>query len=243
MNNRLVLVLCKNISDHIELFINKLEKNNIPHRIICDTCSLDIDKNLISHGFINLTRADHIKKPSAWDKAFYLIHKEQLLLNYKYFFFIEDDVYSKDYDTLINFIKECNNYDHDLITKSVRPQSHFPAWKRWQESYVAELLIPKQSFNPICRLSDNLIEKIFQYRDTINKFNFHEVIFASLCVQYNLTYLEYINDPKLKQYIGSMAFEPIFTFDNIPNNLINHPVKLDINARKVKLSVDNADTV
>jgi hypothetical protein len=243
MSNTLIVVLCKNRSNHIELLVDKLKQNNFSHTVVCDDCSIDIDQHLISNGFINLTRADHIKKPSAWDKAFYQIYQQQLLSSYDHFFFIEDDVYSTNYDSLIDFIKECNKYDSDLITKSVRKQSHFPLWKRWKEQYISELLTPRQSFNPICRLSKGLIEKIFQYRDAINKFNFHEIIFASLCVQYNLTYIEYINEVKLKTYFGSMAFEPIFTFETIPNNLINHPVKLDVNARKLKFPIDNADIV
>ena len=40
-----------------------------------------------------------------------------------------------------------------------------------------------------------------------------------------------------------MAFEPIFTFETIPNDLINHPVKLDVNARKLKFPIDNTDIV
>jgi hypothetical protein len=243
MSNTLVLVLCKNISNHIELLINKLEQNNFSYTVVCDDCSVDIDQHLISNGFINLTRADHIKKPSAWDKAFYQIHQQQLLSSYDYFFFIEDDVYSTNYDSLIDFIKECNKYDSDLITKSVRTQNHFPTWKRWKEQYISELLTPRQSFNPICRLSKDLIEKIFEYRDTINKFNFHEIIFASLCVQHSLKYIEYINHIELKAHFGSIAFEPIFTFDTIPNHLINHPVKLDVNVRKLKFPIDNADIV
>lgn len=243
MNDTLIILLCKDRLNHIELFVDQLQKNNFSHVVICDNCSIDLDNNLILHGFINLTRSDHIKKPSAWDKAFYHIYDQKLLDKYKYFFFIEDDVYSQNYETLISFIKECAKYDSDLITKSVRPQSHFPSWRRWKESYVGELLSPRQSFNPICRLSSNLIDKIFQYKDTMSKFNFHEIIFASLCVQHNLTYTEYINDINLKKYIGSIAFEPIFTFNTISNDLINHPVKVDINARKFKFPVDNADTV
>jgi hypothetical protein len=243
MMNTLIVILCQNRSHYIESFIDKLQENNFSHMVICDSCSIDLDKDLVDNGFINLTRADHIKKPSAWDKAFYQIYHQQLLSSYEYFFFIEDDVYSTNYNALINFIKECNNHNSDLITKSIRTQNHFPSWRRWQEQYISELLTPRQSFNPICRLSKNLVEKILQYRDTINKFNFHEIIFASLCIQYNLTYLEYIKDIKLKKYIGSMAFEPIFTFDSIPNDLINHPVKLDVNARKLKFPIDNADTL
>lgn len=225
MKSPFVCLLCYNISDNLELFLSKLTDNSIASIIICDSCTVDKDFELKDKGFINLTNGAHIKKPSAWDKAFYHIIENNLTSQYDYFFFIEDDVYSKDYTSLISFIKTCDTIDSDFISKKIRPQTHYPSWPKWKDAYVTNLKNPRQSFNPLCRLSKNLIHYIVEYKNTNQTFNFHEIIFASLCVENNLTYTSYIENTDLKQYIGQMVFKPIFTHDTIKNDLIHHPVK------------------
>ena len=221
----IVLLLCKNITENIKLLSSQLDKNNIPYTIICDDCSIHTDNMLIAQGFTDLTRSPYIKKPSAWDKSFYEIHNNKLTSLYDYFLFIEDDIYSKDCESIINFINDISKYSEDLITKCVRPKSHHPTWKHWNEEYINSLKYPSQSFNPLCRLSKKLVKKIIQYRDNNQKFNFHEVLIASLCLEYDLTYINYIEDEALKKYIGNINYTPILLTKDIKDALIHHPVK------------------
>jgi hypothetical protein len=225
-NNYIVFVLCKDFSNKSNEYIKTLLQKNIPHRIICDLCSIDNDQKLLSTGFFNLTRSLYIKKPSAWDKSFYTIIEDGLLKKYDYFYFIEDDVYSKNYSSLVSFILDAeSNHTVDLITKKIKPQSDHPKWRYWKEDYIKNLSNPHQSFNPLCRLSNRLINKILDYKNTHNKFNFHEILFASLCLENNLSYVNYIDDPILKKYIGKFSYAPILTMENINDDLIYHPVK------------------
>lgn len=225
MNNVYVFLLCYNLSDHTKLLQSKLDLADIKSCVICDSHTIDQDKYLKATGFINLTHGLHIKKPSAWDKAFYAIHANNLTDRYDYFFFIEDDVYSKEYDTLIAFIQECESIDSDFISKEIRPRSHHPAWRNWADPYISNLKQPRQSFNPLCRLSKNLVNHIMDYKNQYGTFNFHEIIFASLCVEHGLSYTEYMHNNRLNQYIESITFNPILTFDNLHNHKIYHPVK------------------
>jgi hypothetical protein len=232
MNGNLILLLCKQRNQNIIAFENILIEQKIQFRTICDLCTLDQDNFLLNTGFSNLTRSEYIKKPSAWDKAFYAIYNNELLDMYNYFFFIEDDVYSKNYKSIINFFNDSIQYKEDLITKCVRPKSHHPTWRRWEEEYVNDFKYPSQSFNPLCRLSKTLVEKIIQYRTYNNKFNFHEILIASLCLEYNLSYINYIEDEILKQHIGNFTYAPIYTTEDIIDDLIHHPVKESKDSRE-----------
>jgi hypothetical protein len=235
----IALLLCKNITENIKLLSSQLDKNNIPYTIICDDCSIHTDDILINQGFTDLTRSPYIKKPSAWDKSFYEIYNNKLTSIYNYFLFIEDDIYSKDYESIVGFINEISKYNEDLITKCVRPKSHHPTWKHWNEEYINDLKYPSQSFNPLCRLSKVLVEKIIKYKDDNKKFNFHEILIASLCIEYNLTYINYIEDEVLKKYIGDINYTPILLTKNINDRRIHHPVKDSKSDReKVVVSLD-----
>ena len=230
--NTIALLLCKNITKNIKSLSSQLDKNNIPYTIICDDCSIHTDDMLIAQGFTDLTRSPYIKKPSAWDKAFYTIYNNKLCDIYDYFFFIEDDVYSKNYKSIINFINDASQYTEDLITKCVRPKSHHPTWRYWKETYVDGLKYPSQSFNPLCRLSKKLAKIIIEYKDNNKKFDFHEILIASLCLEYNLTYINYIEHNIFKKYVGNIKYVPITTIEDINDDLIHHPVKESKNSRE-----------
>lgn len=211
-----------------------LKKNNIDGTIIADKETYESDEKIKSDGFYNLTRSPYIKKPSAWDKALYYISKNKLLDSYSHFFFIEDDVYSLEYRFIISFIVEAKNYNVDFITKQMRSNNHYSGWRYWKEDYVKLLKSPHQSFNPICCLSSKLVRFVLDYKDEYGSFNFHEILFASLCKEYNLTYIEYINTPNLSKYIGKVVYKPISIKEDILDEKIYHPVKKNKNARKIK---------
>lgn len=237
MNNVYILILSKDLFGNYDnnLLSILLNQNNINNIIISDEDSLDLDGPIKKQGFYNLTRSPYIKKPSSWDKAFYYIYQNSLIKQYDYYWFIEDDVYSKNYDSLINFIITSNQeYDHDLITKCIRPKSHHPTWKHWKEEYINQFKFPSQSFNPICRLSSRLISKVFQYQKDNFRFDFHEILFASLCKSHDLSYIEYVNSDKLNKYIGQITYKPVLLKENINDDKIYHPVKKDLDARKFK---------
>jgi hypothetical protein len=225
-HNYIVFILCKDFSNRSDEYVKILSQKNIPYQIVCDLCSIDNDQKLLSTGFFNLTRSPYIKKPSAWDKSFYTIVQDDLLKNYDYFYFIEDDVYSKNYETIISFIMDAQStFAVDFITKKIRPKSHHPQWKYWKEDYINEFTNPSQSFNPFCRLSNRLINKILDYKNTHNQFNFHEILFASLCLENDLSYINYIENNILNKYIGSFRYYPIMVESDISDPLIYHPVK------------------
>lgn len=225
MTDYLVLILSKDKSKKTNTLCEKLENENISYKNICDSCTIDSDEIIKNLGFTGLTRSPYIKRPSAWDKAFHFVQNNNLTASYKYFFFIEDDVYSKNYTSLLKFIIDANIFTVDLITKQIRPKSHHPKWKHWQENYVNELKAPHQSFNPLCRLSSKLITKIIEYKNYHGTFEFHEILIASLCLENNFSYINYVESSILKKYIGQFRYNPILTVEDLLDDLIYHPVK------------------
>lgn len=237
MNQYLIIILCKHRCNKVIHLENSFVNNTVNFITISDSLTSDIDQTLLNLGFYNLTRSPYIKKPSAWDKAFYTINYHKLYEQYDYFFFVEDDVYSKDYEYLNKFIHDCNNhFDEHFITKQIRPQSHHPNWKYWKEDYISSLKYPSQSFNPLCRLSSQLVKIILHYQKQRKKFEFHEILIPSLCLENNLSYINYIENNTLKKYIGKFRYNPIMLVEEITDNLIYHPVKDSKDAREKGLS-------
>lgn len=233
MNKYLVLLLSKNKSQKIDELQDTLINHNIPTINICDKFMYLDHKKLIEEGFYNLTRAHYINNPSAWDKSFYFISENNLINTYDYFIFIEDDVYSKNHITFINLLQKIEaNFTTDLITQSIRPKSNDNPWNRWSESYVRKFENPRHSLNVLCRLSSRLIKTILDYKDINFSFNFHEILFASLCLENNFTYTNYVDEKEINQYIGTIRPDPLIVPENIKDDLIYHPVKFPYNFRE-----------
>lgn len=241
MMKTLVLILCNNYSQNIIEFETVLFENNIDYIVVCDSCTLDQDQNLLENGFYNLTRSPYIKKPSAWDKSFDIISKKFLGDKYEHFFFIEDDVYSKKYCYITQFILESMKLNSDLITHNIKSINHSPNWQHWKEDYIEMLKTPHQSFNPICRLSVKLVNKILEYQNIYKKFDFHEILIASLCLENNLTYTNYLEHEILKTFIGHIRYNPVLIEKNILDDKIYHPVKKTIDEREqLKFFLDSS---
>jgi len=182
------------------------------------------DDLLKTEGFFGLTKM--VKQPSAWDKAFYFLHNNLFLLDsFDYFFFVEDDVYSKNAQALYNFCNSCEQYDQDLISREIYFKKENPYWHWWSRDKSYEQFNNHiRSFNPLCRLSKNLIKDILVYREKHKKFIFHEILFPCLCVDLEMKYLD-MDKIKEKEFIGKFVWRPIIDVNFIQDEKIYHPVK------------------
>lgn len=182
------------------------------------------DTILKTKGFIGLTKT--IKQPSAWDKAFYFLYNNPSLVDlFDYFFFIEDDVFSKNNEMLYNFCVSLQKYDHDLISKNIESKQQSLNWHWWKiDKNYKEFTNHIKCFNPFCRLSKRLIKNILEYRQTHNRFMFHEILFSSLVADLNMRYLDIANIEE-KKYIGNFIWRPIIDISLIKDEKIYHPVK------------------
>lgn len=218
----LALILTREHNKYTEKLNNELDIDSV---VIAD--SDYSDEEMMSIGFHDMTRM--VKRPSAWDKAFYHLAIYDIVFQYDYFYFIEDDVYSKDIDTfnkLILFLD--SKIDSDLITHEILSKDESKDWMWW--GYAIKFLNENfinhhKSFNPICRLSNKLIEQIFYFRVDKNRFFFHEILFPSLCVDKGLNMDNIFEIPEIENFISSIKYRPLIQEDTITDNKIYHPVK------------------
>lgn len=223
----LALILSKNDNSYVNYLKNNL---NINTKIIFDY-HYD-DKNILNFGFYNLTAT--IKKPSAWDKSFFLISESNLIHQYDYFYFIEDDVFSRDIkqiNSLISFLD--NNIDESFISHYIKSKTDSANWHWWKKNNLQSLGVNfwdnkcklYKSFNPFCRLSSNLVQLVLNFRAEYNKFYFHEILFPTLSIQNNMKMFDLSTNYVSKNYFDIFRYRPIIDKYNICNDKIYHPVK------------------
>ena len=161
---------------------------------------------------IELTK-DNLKT-TAWDAAFFGIDKT------KYTWFIEDDVCFTE-GAFKKLVDNTANNAYDLIALNIKNKKNSSDWPWWKiQQKQDSLQYNWKSFNPLCRLSPSLIEKVLNYREFNTTFTFHEILFASLAeTRFDMTQIEELSF----KYFQWRTFIP----NNIKNidDYIFHPVK------------------
>jgi hypothetical protein len=114
--------------------------------------------------------------------------------DYDYIYLIEDDVFFPNTHQFDKFLEYTNQFDHDFMATTICTQKQCPKWNWW--SLPSSFQNKLRSFNPICRLSKNLIMKCKEFALQHHKFEFYEIMFGSLCLQNNLSYheLSFLNE-------------------------------------------------
>ena len=219
-----VLILCKKVSEYSGRLSSYLQERGISAVLICDYHQgyEAEDKEMLAAGYVHLTLGPHIKKPSAWDKAFYYI-KDKLSF-YDYVYFIEDDVYCSKLETFHQLITHDEKTACDLLTHHMCFKERSLSWPHW---HVADSLGIKNkiySFNPLCRLSARLIKKVLEERDLRSRFIFQEILFAPLAVDNNYEVKQYCSKDTSSMF-GRFGAVLKFTEDEINSGRIIHPIK------------------
>lgn len=155
-------------------------------------------KLLKDSGFTNLHSRVNI---TSWDKAVYHISKKNLFKKYEYVWIIEDDCYLNK-NHFNEFIQNYNDNTEDLIIfgwyKTVKEK-----WDLWvlnkisKDKTIFQHKNLRASINQICRLSPRFVDEILKIREKYNKFICHELLFASVVEEKNLTILKESN-PNIK---------------------------------------------
>ena len=218
-----LLILTRDSNPYIESIYNF--NSSIEVKIISDS-SID-DKILLDSGFTGLTMM--VKKPSAWDKAFYLIDQNQLYNEYDFFYIMEDDVYCSNITKIFDIINILTQNKIDFISRQILTKSNSLSWYWWNKPEIQNEIPfeePVKSFNPFCRLSSILIKQILDFRIINNKFFFHEILFASIAQKNNLSILT-IENSIVNDYFGKFIYRPILEKSSITDDKIYHPVKPD----------------
>lgn len=216
------LILTREHNDYTKKLYEELDIDSV---VISDSDYQDSD--MMSLGFYDMTRM--VKRPSAWDKAFYYLAVYDIVHKYDYFYFIEDDVYCKDlnrFNELISFLD--TKFGSDLITYEILSKEKSEDWMWWgyAKRFLADYFTNhNKSFNPLCRLSSKLIEEILYFRVDKNQFFFHEVLFPTLCADRGLIFDDFRDLPEIEKFIGTIQYRPLMDSETITDDRIHHPVK------------------
>jgi hypothetical protein len=218
-------ILCRKRISRIEKLKEDLSKD-IDTFLICDN---EISTNTMAlNKFVGLNQIGFLKnRPSAWDKTFFYIQLNDIINKYNHFYFIEDDVYSKNNNTYRKLIKYWNTFGEEFISKRIKNKDSNLDWCWWEKDsyYKNSFNNPYSSFNPICRLSCKLINLILEFRKKNNRFLFLEILFISVAIKNNMSYMDYDLDEKSQKYIGDIHYRPEIKIKDICDNRLYHPVK------------------
>lgn len=149
------------------------------------------------------------KHPTSWEKAFYHIYKNKL--TYDYYYFIEEDVYCNNLDTFIDAFKSLENIPSDLVATKIESFTK-SRWVHFKQGHIKKLYkgpphhILYRSFNPFCRISQNLMNKLFEFYEQYNCFYYNEMMFSTICFNNSLSAIDFKKHPLLSPYFGTFIF-------------------------------------
>lgn len=230
-NEFLVLVLCKKKTFYSSMLVKFFKKHNIACKMVLDypienrienNIICYEDKDLLSRGYRGLSPLSHrhrIKIPGAWEKAFFYLDKQ---LEYDYYYFIEDDVFSNDLQVFIKLFEKLKRYNTDLISTYMNSRLNNNSWMWWKEGFFFPPEKQYSSFNCICRLSKELVSNILLFQKNNNRFMFQEILYASVCINNDLSCM----DLSKEDYF--LDFFEDYSCDNkgrVDHNKITHAFK------------------
>ena len=180
---------------------------------------IQVDKNTCKNkGFINTTRLS--KESIAWDKALYYFSNIQT--NYDHVWFIEDDVYFYNENTILNID---NKYPiSDILTNKYEEydpkKKDYWHWKNIMHNIKFD---PPYYKTMVCavRMSNKLLQYIGDYAKTHNTLFFLEAMYPTLAIRNNLisdtpdelSSIVYRNDWKKEDVNKTNLFHPIKDYD------------------------------
>ena len=166
------------------------------------------------NGFVNMNFCIN-KKISGWDKA--IFYFSNINTSYTNVWFIEDDVFFYDENTLLNIDKKYN--DINLLTAPYKENStgHKDDW-HWKKINIKSK--PPYYYSMVCatRISRILLSKIKDYAIKYKTLFFLETLFPTLCKSNNLQY-------DIPDELHTIVYRKIYTIEDINKNNLYHPIK------------------
>jgi hypothetical protein len=204
VNYEIYLIIDDNTFDHSKKYKNDYKNINLIQ--ITDTyCKVS--------GFINTNKIGVKKIISGWDKA--LLYFSVINKNHNFVWFIEDDVFFKNEETIMNLDKKYQNYD--ILSNCDFTEGIYNIWL-WK---FIKINLPKPYYNGMMcatRLSKKLLECINKYAKKNKQLFFLEALFPTITKHNNLTYY---HPDELK----SVLYRHDWLDSEIDKINIYHPVK------------------
>jgi len=180
-----------------------------------------VNEECEKNGFVNVSYVRD-KKVSGWEKALYYFS----MMNTKYtnIWFLEDDVFFYNEQTLVNIDSKYGNSDllSNVYDENLNGDKY--DWYHWHKIYTT-IKIPPPYYKTMCcavRVSQTFLYKIKDYAINHGTLFYLEALFPTLCKQNNLLY----HTPDELKYITWADNYTVVDKDNV-----YHPIK-DMNTHK-----------
>lgn len=173
-------------------------------------------------------------KVIGWDKAllfFYELRKhiKNIEDNYKFVWFLENDVWFYDETTLLNID---NNYsESDLLTNNYGEKGDSDSWP-WNKTQLHDDYVYYKSMVCGCRFSQNMLNCINDYVLEYKTLIFIEIMFATIAKKNNLIY-----DCPLE--LRKLSYNDLFKYEDYNKTHLFHPVKDMSNHNIIRRYINN----
>ena len=175
----------------------------------------------VKQGFVNMNFTIK-KKVTGWEKAMYYF--SIVNTSYKDIWFVEDDVFFYNEQTLLNI--DTNYKDGDLLSNTYKENATGEK-DSWNWKYI-QIEIPPPYFSAmVCavRISNLLLKKIKEYANTYNTLFFLEALFPTLCKTNQLIY----HTPK---ELRTILYRKNYSWNDCTISNLYHPLK-DIHRHRI----------
>lgn len=172
-------------------------------------------------GFHGIMGSSHFPPLTAWSRALWvaggLCAERQSAV-----WFIEEDV-ATDYGSLRALKNHTSSGYPDLATLDVRSRQQTPNWPWWKKG--EGLFAPEnqfRSFNPLCRMSPDMLKAVLRWRRNRGHLAFHELLFPTLAKLGGLSVMDWREEREVAGLFRDFRWRPAVTRCG-PG--IRHPVK------------------
>lgn len=229
-SKKYICLICREPSIMWLDFLKTFKEYNI--YIVIDDNSIDYKEKYKGYDTINIIQvsSEECKKKgyrnitfsfkreiTAWDKALYYFSEINIL--YDTIWFIEDDVFFKNEETLLNI--DSKYTDHDLLSnRIISKEEQIASGNKWHWFSIRIPISPPYYRCMCCavRLSRTFISIIKKYVDKHNTLLFHEIMFPTLSIQNKL-----IN--AVPDELRNIYYRKNYKINDIDINSLYHPVK------------------
>ena len=176
------------------------------------------DSECVSNHFIHSSTVTIKKLVISWDKALYYF--SSLNTSYKHVWFIEEDVFFNNEQTIADIDTKYPN--SDLLSPGYGGNLMGDK-SQWHWRLIKIDIPPPYYCSMICavRMSQQMLQKIRDYTQSYNQLFFIEAMFSTICKYNKLVY-------DTPSELGTISWRDTFATDVINKTNLYHPIK-DLN--------------
>ena len=218
------------IIDDNEKIVNDTQYKNI--NFIRLNNSYVENKNYINSSSIYL----NFNKVIGWDKAllfFYEIKQYNVSGSYKFIWFLENDVWFFNENTLLNIDNKYEN--SDLLTNKYGEKGDNNSWP-WNKTILHEDYKYYKSMICGCRFSEKMLESINNYVLEFKTLFFIEIMFPTIAKRNNLIY----DCPK---ELRTLSYNDKFEYKDLNKTNLFHPIKNFSKQNKIRFYINNKEKI